>query len=315
MQTTSAAVYRNDAQPDWGLGLVVEDERDRCVLIFEHGGRKVFVKSRAKGLAPVSIDAAALNALQEKVKGKHASRSSDKPRLKANGLKKAAARFAVFEEQLQLFERLFVGGFESDTFVEQERGLTGAKGKAGYKVAAIAMAKQELSEECFNSASPEDLFAAAKRVLGATNIVYPIEGAIPFGLIAETDRPAVLTGLKDLLHGEGDFAVRLEHFAGSVNLKDKTGKSKRVTWPLATVFGALYAPLLHTCVKPTHFASQGATLGIAVQASQPVTAAGYRQFFEIATETQKRLLAAGHQPRDLVDVYSFIWRTHAEKPA
>ncbi len=304
MPTTSAAVYRNDAQPDWGLGLVVEEEGDRCVLIFEHGGRKVFLKSRAKGLAPVSLDAAALGALQEKLKGKHASKSSDRPRLKASGLKKVAPRFATFEEQVQLFERLFVDGFESETF----------KGKAGYKVAAIAMAKQELSEERFNSASPEDLFAAAKRVLGATNIVYPIEGAIPFGLIAETDRPAVLAGLKDLLHGEGDFAVRLEHFAGSVKLKDKTGKGKRVTWPLATVFGALHAPLLHTCVKPTHFASQGATLGIPVQASQPVTAAGYRQFLEIATETQKRLIAAGHQPGDLVDVYSFIWRTHAEKP-
>jgi hypothetical protein len=46
-----------------------------------------------------------------------------------------------------------------------------------------------------------------------------------------------------------------------------------------------------------------------------VTASGYRQFFEVAKEMQQRLIGAGHHPRDLMDVYSFIWRTHAEKTA
>jgi Protein of unknown function (DUF3553) len=318
MTTQTAGVYRNDGQPDWGLGVVVEEERDRCVLIFEHGGRKVFVKSKAKGLVPVSLDAAELKALHAKVSGKHAAKTGDKPRSKAGGgsrKKKAQATFATFEDQLKFFEKLFVGGFEGETFVEQERGLTGKKGKAGYKLAAIALAKEELAEERFDTAAPEELFATAKRVLSATNIVHPIEGPIPFGAIAEADRPAVLAALRDLLHGKDAFGERLERFAGAVNLRDKNGKARRVTWPLATVFGALYSPEEHTCVKPTHFASQGATLGLDVEASQPVSAAGYRQFFEVAKETQKRLVEAGHQPRDLVDVYSFIWRTHAEKPS
>lgn len=151
-------------------------------------------------------------------------------------------------------------------------------------------------------------------MLGATNIVFPIEGAIPFGALDQEDRPAALAALEQLLHGDGDYAVRLQRFAESVNLKDKSGKGKKVTWPMATLFAALYRPTEHTCVKPTVFAAQGATLGLVVEKSQPVTAVGYRQFFNVAKTTQERLLATGHRPRDFVDVYSFIWRTHAEKP-
>jgi hypothetical protein len=35
----------------------------------------------------------------------------------------------------------------------------------------------------------------------------------------------------------------------------------------------------------------------------------------VVTKTQELLVAAGSKPRDLMDVYSFISRTHAEKPA
>ena len=100
-----------------------------------------------------------------------------------------------------------------------------------------------------------------------------------------------------------------------MNLKDKKGEAKAATWPFATIFAAFVGPDEFTCVKPTAFSSQGATLGLTVEKTQPVTAAGYKQFAEIATKTRVLLEAAGQKPRDLMDVYSFIWRTHHEKPA
>ena len=80
------------------------------------------------------------------------------------------------------------------------------------------------------------------------------------------------------------------------------------------MFGALFNAAANSCIKPTPFASQAATLGLVVEKAQPVTARGYAQFHEVVTLTQTRLLAAGQKPRDLLDVASFIWRTHAEKP-
>lgn len=308
-----AAVFRNETQPEWGNGLVVEDQPDKWVLMFEHGGRKLFKKAMAKTLVPVTLDPGALVSLQTKVLGRHAARAAGlgKPRKP----QKTAALFASFEEQLKFFEKQFPGGFEGDRFLTEERGVPGATGKVGYKKAAIALAQEHLSAEAFRTATPAELFESAKRVLASTNIIFPIEGAIPFRGIIEFDRPAMLEGLKELLHGTGEYGTRLEHFAAAVTLKDKTGKGKRPSWPLATAFGALYAPTEYCCVKPTAFAAQATTFGQAIEKTQPVTAVGYRQFFEVATLTQKKLKAAGQNPKDLVDVYSFIWRTHAEKPA
>ena len=124
-----------------------------------------------------------------------------------------------------------------------------------------------------------------------------------------------MAGLKDLLHGTGEYAERVERFAAALTLKDSKGVAKKVTWPLATVFGSLFDPKQHTCVKPTAFAAQALMLGMSVQKTQALNADGYRQFLEVATRTQKLLRDAGAQPRDLVDVYTFIWRTHGDKPA
>lgn len=314
--TERAAVYRNEAEKEWGLGLVIDDRSDRMVMVFEHAGRKVFLKAGSKNLTQVSLDAEALAQLQAKVRGRHAPRSNTvaKAKGKAAPRKQRAARFTTFAEQLAFFEKLFIGGFQGERFTLEERGPSGVKGKAGYKTAAIAMAQQELSRARFQSASVEELFESAKRVLNATNIVFPIEGPIPFGAIAKPDRPAAVKALEHLLHEPGDLGPRIERFAGAINLKDKSGHGKRVTWPLATIFPGLFDPDHHVCVKPTPFAEEAATLELVAAASQPVTAAGYRQFLAVAKETQARLLAAGQRPRDLMDVYSFIWRTHAEKP-
>jgi hypothetical protein len=276
----------------------------------------VFLKAGSKHLAQVSLDAEALAKLQTKVHGRRATwgNTNAKTKRKAAPRKQRAARFTTFAEQLAFFEKLFIGGFEGERFTLEERGPSDVKGKAGYKTAAIAMAQQELSRARFRSASAEKLFESAKRVLNATNIVFPIEGPIPFGAIDEPDRPTTVKALEHLLHGPGDLGPRLEQFAGAVNLKDKSGQGKRVAWPLATLFPGLYDPDHHVCVKPTFFAEEAATLELTAGASQPVTAAGYQQFLAVAKQTQERLLAAGHRPRDLMDVYSFIWRTHSEKP-
>jgi hypothetical protein len=308
---TTAAAYKNEMMPEWGLGLVVEDLPGNWVLVFEHAGRKKFVKEKAKSLVTVSLAPDVLEQLRAKLHGRHAARAGARP--KSRKPSKNVARFLTFEDQLAAFERVFPGGFEGEPFVKGERGVLEATGKGGNKTAGIVLAQAELSPERFASSTADEMFEVAKRVLGSTNMVFPIEGVIPFNSLIEEDRPAAMAGLKELLHGDGDYAARLEQFAASMHLRDKAGKAKKVTWPLATVFGALYYPAEQICVKPTAFAAEGATLTLPVEKSQPVAAVGYRQFFKIAKTTQEHLLAAGLKPRDMVDVYSFIYRTHAEK--
>ena len=308
-------VMKHDLQPEWGMGLIVEDDGKYLVLYFERAGLKKFIKDKAKVLSPVTLTAAEMTALKAKANGR-----SKKPRPEGSAKRKAKAkavakaRFTTVADQLTAFEKLFSGGFKGEAFVEGERGKPGVEGKEGLKEAAIAFAQKVLSKEAFAKSTPEELFENARLLLKATNIVFPIEGAIPFAGMDPENRTKALAALKDLLHGAGDYADRLESFAGAVTLKDSKGTLKAVTWPFATVFGALFDPNQYACVKPTALSLQGLTVGLNVEKSQPVKAEGYRQFFSVVKKTNEQLKTAGQQPRDLMDVYSFIYRTHAEKP-
>lgn len=303
-----------ESQPGWGAGLVVRDLPLHWELFFDHGGERKFVKSLATTLVPVTLSPSDLSALEAKAFARHSRadvRTKSISRVRAPAA--AKARFASFAEQLAFFERLFPGGFLGDAFTTQERGVAGAKGKAGYKEAAIALAQAELTLERFENADSDALFESAKKVLQSTSIVFPMEGPIPFAAMDAEDRGAAMEALKALLHGTGEYGDRLQTFAGALNMKDKKGEPKAASWPFATIFAAYLRADECTCVKPTVFASQAATLGMSVEKSQPVTASGYREFCEVATRTRDALTEAGHEPRDLMDVYSFIWRTHAEK--
>lgn len=304
--------FKLESMPDWGVGLLLRDTPPHVILFFEHAGEKKFVKEKATSLVPVVLEAEALAALRARASGRKpraAPRPSaaHRPAARKPAAKRVSApRFATVGEQVALFEKLFPGGFTGEAFTGGERQS---------KQAATELAQQTLSKEAFASATTDELFERARAVLGATNIVFPIEGPIPFRQLEGEDRAKAVAGLKELLHGEGPLGERLEGFTASLNLKDSAGAAKKVTWPLATVFAGLFAPAEHTCVKPTAFAGQAATLGLAVEKTQPVNAAGYGLFLDVATRTRAALLEAGHQPRDLLDVYTFIWRTHAEKPA
>lgn len=305
--------FINTRAPEWGTGIEAQQLPNLSVLFFEHAGEKKFVIEKALSngtLALKTVTPEELAALQARASGRRPRSiglSSAQKRAKRPAAKKGAkAVFATFKEQLAAFEKLFVGGFTGEKFMKEERE---------YKENAIELAQRTLSAGAFASESVEELFTRAHAVLAATNLVFPIEGAIPFKKLAGDDRATVVAGLKALLHGAGPYGERVERFVATVNLKDKDGKAKKVTWPLATLFGALFAPAELIAVKPTAFAYQAGTLGLAVEKTEPVAAAGYAKFLEVAQKTRALLEEAGQQPRDLMDVYTFIWRTHAEKPA
>jgi hypothetical protein len=302
--------FTHNRQPDWGVGLVLHNLADHWVLYFENGGEKKFLKRVADqfltAAAPKADALAALTARAHGRKPKAAPKPSagllPKKRVKAA----PAPRFANFKEQLAVFDRLFVGGFKGEKYAKDERET---------KEAAVELAQRTLSREAFEKGTTDSLFEAARAVLAATNVVFPIEGPIPFRQLAGADREAAIAGLKNLLHGTDAYGDRVAKFAAALNLKDSKKEAKKVSWTLATYFGAFFDPKQFTCVKPTAFAGQALTLGLTADKSAPVDAAGYAQFLAVAEKTRALLAEAGHEARDLLDVYTFIWRTHGDKPA
>jgi hypothetical protein len=305
------------ASLDWGHGIEVQQEGRSSTLFFEKAGEKKFIVDKAletNTLKPVALkpdEVAALTAQAAGRKPKAAPKSQKKKTAKAK-----PGVFATLAEQVKLFETLFPGGFQGEKFTKEERGTPGTTGPEGFKEAGVALAKELLSAKAFADSNTETLFANAQKVLAQTNIAHPIfEGNIPFKSIPEGDRPAAMAALKEVLHGTGNYGERLGKFAASLNMRDGKGQPRKVAWPLATVFGALFDPVNHTAVKPTAFANQARTLGFEIDRSAKIDSEGYGKFLSVVTKTRDALIAAGQQPRDLLDVYTFIWRTHAEKPA
>lgn len=313
--TATPTLFTLESQPSWGRATLLDDKDGKLVLYFEHGGRRVFIKSQVKGLQAVELSAEEARTMDARLRGKRPQGSVAKKSAKAKAARPLLAVFPSFEAQVRWFETLFPGGFAGEKFVSDERGAPEAKGKKGYKTAAIKLAQEQLSPARLASATPEETFEVSKKLLGFTNLVFPLEGPIPFTSMKEEDRAAFVAALGELLHGEGAYGPRFEKFASSVRIWDAEGQGRKVTWPLATLLQALYAPAQHSFVKPTVFEQQALILNLTADKHAPVTSTAYERFLEVARKTSERLTAAGHQPRDLMDVYSFIWRTHKEKPA
>ncbi len=309
--TGQPLVLKNTAQPDWGSGVVTEDSPQKWVIFFEDGKSRTFVKSHAKSIVPGSLTPAQVTALQAKASGKRASAASTKSKAKTF----TRPAFSSFQEQLTLFTKIFEGGFGGEKFRAEERGAADVTGKAGKIESSLALFKAELSKEAFAQKSPEALFDAVKKLLQSSSLVFPIEGAVPWGTLAAEKRAGAVKALEDVLYGSGAYAERLARFAQAVELKDKNGTVRNASWPLATLFGALVDPSANALVKPKPFASEGAMVGVTVEATLPVTEEKYGKFLAVLQKTRELLVAAGQQPRDLLDVQAFIVRTQADKPA
>jgi hypothetical protein len=310
---TTSAAYTHRDHPEWGRAIVLQERNNKLDLPFEDGQMRTFVKGDARLVLVESPDD--LTALNAKLRGR-----SSKSAAKAGKKKPTASReakgtlYPTFAAQLAAFEGLFPGGFTGEKFVAEERGQVDVKSKKAVKAAAIAQAQQAFEHATFEKTSEADLFETAKQLMKATNIVFPIEGAIPFGQMKEEARPGLIKALGELLHGSGGYSNRFNTFVESMRLTDSAGKVRRPTWPTITVLSALFDPVTHVAVKPTVFENQAKLLGMSLHYESLPSGESYQQFLQVARATEAKLKEAGHAPRDLMDIYSFISTTHNVKP-
>src|SRR5690606_7289733 len=88
------------------------------------------------------------------------------------------------------------------------------------------------------------------------------------------------------------------------------------TWPLATAPAALFDPEHHAFVKPSFYQKQASVLKMDVGYERVPASAVYERMQKLAIAAQAKLVEAGQSPRDLMDVYSFLWRMNSpKKPA
>ena len=316
MSKPAVVLYQHADHPEWGRGVALPQgggRADRIDLSFELGGRRTILKRFSAKLAPVEMSRDEATALGEKLAGRRSASAT--VRTGAKRPKGVASTIATFDAQLLQFEAAFPGGFRGEKFESEERGVAGAKRRKSDKGAAIADAAAVLGEQAFAGGDAEAVFEAATALVRNTTLVHPLEGANTLGTMAAEHRGEFVAALRELLYGTHDEGDRFERFVAAIRLGGGSVAAKRPSWPLATMFAALVHPTRHVCVKPTFFQKQAALLKLPLDYQPLPSAEVYAQFVTMVRKTEAALRAAGQDPRDLVDVCSFICLTHGAKPA
>jgi hypothetical protein len=309
-------IYRHPARPEWGNGILIGERENKLILHWEDGLEHAVASAFRDRLEIVEMSAEDTDRINEAVTSQRnqALKAAERAKLRVARKPRAPRPPKLsFAEQLTKFQAAYPGGFTDSAYLASERGITDGATVAGSRQAAIELAAATLGPDAFGDA--EAVYQAALTLIGATTLVFPIEGVIPFRGMQAEHRPGFAAALRDLLHGDGPMATRLDSYVAALQLTDSKGEAKRPTWPLVTILPALYAPATCAFVKPKLLQEQAAILAVNVNYQPLPSGAVYDQFGAVLKAVDQKLREAGLEPRDLMDVAAFVWATLAVKKA
>jgi len=298
-------LFIHTKRPEWGVGLWVREERTRRRVRFEDGKMRAFKKGFYHFLDPVDPERSDLDDVFESLADDQDQAMAEKAAAEARKKKPPVMSFA---DQLRVFEATYDNAFAGDDYIDAARHRVG-KGKPckrhvdeEVELAKAAYAKDAMKAQ-IDAGEHDDLFAKSRKILKRTTLVGPTKGWKRIDTVDEADRPKFNEALYNLLHGEKRFRKRFKAWVGA--LTEVLGDEP--TWALATVFLGLYDPESHVCIKRRVYAMQARELRPQVHITRKVRPRSYKRARRVARLARKELEAAGHSPRDMLDVRRFMW--------
>ena len=204
------------------------------------------------------------------------------------------------------FLRFFPEGFHDPTYIDWERG---------YKWEAHQQWEEVLSRSRFRTFLKardfEKIAAHAVRIESRTNLLFSFEKmALRDAVKSNHGAQLFAEGLYDFLFGSASLPSRFNRWCEVVS--ELPRKQTRVlTWPIVTVFGFIAQPETHIFLKPqvTKIAAREYGFDFPYK-SRPAwdTYASLVDFANLLRQHVKDL-----QPRDMIDLQSFIWVQGSEE--
>ena len=198
------------------------------------------------------------------------------------------------------FLRFFPEGYHDETYIDWERDYKWAAHERWMKELEPGVFRRLLADEEY-----DEIARRAVTVESRTNLLFsfekmalrdavrPLEGARSFA-----------RGLFDFLHGRANDENRFERWCEVVAQLPRR-QTRVLTWPLLTVFGFIAQPERHIFLKPnvTRLAAKEYEFEFRYR-SRPSWDT-YQSLIEFAE--QVRHDTADLEPRDMIDLQSFIW--------
>jgi hypothetical protein len=198
------------------------------------------------------------------------------------------------------FLGFFPKGFRDPTYLAWERD---------YKEAAHVAWQESLGRDALAAliadGRHDEVAATAVRIESRTNLLFSFEKmAVRDAVASDKGARAFAEGLYDWLHGDGTERERFERWLDVV--ADLPRRQTRVaTWPVLTVFGFLGRPDVHVFLKPMVTKRAAEAYGYDFAYSSRPSWETYGSLLSFADTVRRDL--ADLEPRDMIDVQSFLW--------
>jgi len=268
---------RNPRCRDWGLGEVLATSAGgKLRVYFVHGGEKTL-----KGV-PLEV-----------VTGEEAAHPFLDHR-KIDGPRRGLVRRTI-PQGIEKFLGLFKAGFRDPAYFERERN---------YKVAAHELLSSSLDPGQFRTlldqAEYEEICTRSLRVVNATNLIFPNEKmALRDGVASPEAKERFAVSLGDLLYGAAAVRDRFEHWCETLHAIEAP------KWTIATYFQFLAFPNEFMFLKPTVTQDAADVCGFELNYRPELNWLTHRCVQEFSEYLRGEI--ASLEPRDLIDVQSFIW--------
>lgn len=298
-------LFVHSENPGWGVGLWVGEERTRRRMRFEDGELRVFKKGFYSFLEPVDPDRDDLDEVFGSLIDEHEAVVAERRAEKARDEKPPVMSF---EDQVRVFLHQYPQGFQDPAYIDAFRGEKPYSKRQVNE--ELAMAAETLTRSVLRDKLAAEDFSGVVgsllAILQRTMLVKPANGYRP---LAKVESPAIereiAVGVYALLYGEGRYRQRLRTWIHV--LENALGSEP--SWGMATLFPALVFPEEHVCVKRRVLALQALEVRPGSTIPKKVNRRGYRKARRVARTTREKLVAAGLEPRDMLDVRRFIWDT------
>lgn len=299
-------LFVHSANPGWGVGLWVGEERTRRRVRFEDGELRTFKKGFYDFLEPVDPDRDDLDDVFGSLVDEHEAVVAERRAEKAREEKPPVM---PFEDQVAVFLHQYPDGFQDPAYIDAFRGSGPSYSKRQVDeelgMAAEGFSKSVLRDRIAAEAF-SDVVDSMLAILQRTMLVKPANGHRPLAKVEDPKLQRELAvGIYALLYGEDRYRQRFRTWCDV--LQNALGEEP--SWPMATLFPALVLPAEHVCVKRRVFALQALEVRPGSSVPKKVNRRGYRKARRVARATRDKLVAAGLEPRDLLDVRRFVWDT------
>lgn len=269
---------RHPKKPEWGPGLVVEDDRKSLTVVFED---RVGSVRLAKKVITV-IDVAG-----EEISGNCRLRFLP---LKVRSTTRAAGQPTTFPILNDLFVAKYPESFLDEGYA---RGV-----KEDLLQLARNLLCRENLEPLMAASDYEGVFETAKQAAQVSKIVHKYEQNRLASLPAEHVE-TFAKALWEQLHGEGNAADAFDGVASLLH-ENEAGK-----WPICTFF--LYAsdPSTQVYIKPNTVKTIAASTGYEISFDNAPNSKTYGQVCRMFSYVAERLENIGTPPADTADVQNF----------